>query len=150
MKQSEPLSRFILETDIDAVMIAGKYTLLNRSAEKELLRDAAERGVAVIEAGVYNSGILSTACPPKGAKFDYAEADRTLIDRAHKFADIAEAGGTDLPTLAVQFPLRSPVVTSVVGARNKAQVQDLAARYRSPVSSAVWTHVGMPPTEDRL
>ena len=34
--------------------------------------------------------------------------------------------------------------------RNKAQVQDLAARYRSPVSSAVWTHVGMPPTEDRL
>ncbi len=151
MNHTAPLARFIRETDIDAVMIAGKYTLLDRSADQDLLTEAGGRGVAVIAAGVYNSGILATSRPQAGAKFNYADADRALIDRANQFADAAEAASTDLPTLAVQFPLRSTIVTSVVvGARNQAQVNDLAARYRTHVADGVWATIDRIPTRDRL
>src|SRR5450432_2629125 len=70
MNQAEILTRFVRETDIDVVLMAGRYTLLDKSAADELLPAAAERGVSVISGGVFTSGLLASPAP--SATYDYA------------------------------------------------------------------------------
>ncbi|WP_084800709.1 aldo/keto reductase, partial [Promicromonospora kroppenstedtii] len=72
MNQSAMLARFVRETDVDVVMCAGRFTLLEQPALADLLPAAAERGVAVVAAAVYNSGLLAQDRPPSDATYDYA------------------------------------------------------------------------------
>ena len=59
MNQSEMLARFVRETDIDVVLVAGRYTILDQGALDELLPACEARGVAVLVGGVMNSGVLA-------------------------------------------------------------------------------------------
>jgi aryl-alcohol dehydrogenase-like predicted oxidoreductase len=59
MNQWQMLSRFAREADFDCFLLAGRYTLLDQSAFEELMPLAAERGIAIIAAGVFNSGVLA-------------------------------------------------------------------------------------------
>ncbi len=142
MNQSAMLTEFIRRTDVDVVMVAGRYTLLDRSAQEDLLPLAEERGVDVVAAGVYNSGLLSAAVVADDAHFDYAPAPRPLIERARAIAALAEAHGIRLPDAAVQFPLRHPAVASVVvGTRTAAHVQSSAARASADIPDAFWSEL---------
>ncbi|MCU1529898.1 MAG: aldo/keto reductase [Frondihabitans sp.] len=139
MNQTELPARFIRETDIDLVMLAGRCTLLDQSALGELLPLAEERGVGVVAAGVYNSGLLATDRPTSDAKFDYEAAPPALITRANLLADVCESHGVTLPEAAVAFPLRHPSVVSVVlGASNRTQVESNVRRYNTPLPNALW------------
>ena len=80
MNQSEMLARFVRESDLDCVLLAGRYTLLDQSGLDELLPLCADRGVSVVAAGVFNSGVL--ADPSPGARYDYALAPEELLNRA--------------------------------------------------------------------
>ena len=62
-KQSEILGRFVTETDIDVVMLAGRYTLLEQPALDDLLPACQARGVSVLNVGVFNSGLLAKDWP---------------------------------------------------------------------------------------
>ncbi|SEB37433.1 aldo/keto reductase [Microbacterium hydrocarbonoxydans] len=75
MNQSSMLARFVRETDADVMMVAGRWTLLDRSAADDLMPLAAQRGVSVLAAAVFNSGILAMDDPAEGATFDYGPAD---------------------------------------------------------------------------
>lgn len=139
MNHAAPLARFVRETDIDVVMVAGRMTLLDRSALEDLVPAAMENGVSIVAAGVYNSGILATRRPDPGARYDYAPADRRLISAASGLADACEASGVDLPEAALQFPLGQPAVASVVvGARNGAQVRSALERYAAEIPEGLW------------
>ena len=81
MNQSAMLTRFVCETDVDVVMVAGRYTLLDQSAAEDLLPAALDRGVRVINAGIFNSGVLSRPDPQPGARFDYAAVQADVIER---------------------------------------------------------------------
>jgi D-threo-aldose 1-dehydrogenase len=139
MNQSEMLHRFVTETDIDVVMLAGRYTLLEQAAATGLLPACVERGVGVVNVGVFNSGLLSKERPAANATYNYAPAPKELLDRANLLADICESHGTTLPAAALQYPYRHPAVTSVVlGMRTPAQVKqnlDLAAQ---SVPESLW------------
>ncbi len=126
MNQFEMLSRFVERVDLDVVLLAGRWTLLDRSGEP-LLDQCAERGVQVIAAGVFNSGLL--ARPDANATFDYAPADRELIAKAHLLAAAAKANESTLIADAIQFPFTHPAVTSVLlGMRSVDEVRaNLAA-----------------------
>jgi D-threo-aldose 1-dehydrogenase len=122
MNQSAMLARFVERFDVDVVMLAGRYTLLDQSALDDLLPLAVERGVAVVAAGVYNSGVLSRHDVPDGAWYEYRPASAEIIARARRIAAVCERHGVTLPEAAVRFPLRHPAVVSVaVGARDGAQ-----------------------------
>ena len=139
MNQSAMLAEFVRRYDIDAVMLAGRYTLLDRSAADDLLPVALERGVDVIAAGVYNSGLLSRARVASDAVYDYGPAPAELIERATQLAALCERYGVELPAAAIQFPLRHPAVTTVVvGCRTAEQVADAVARRRQPIPDALW------------
>jgi len=80
MNQCETPTRVIKETDIDMVLIAGRYSLLDQKALEGLLPAALERNVDIIAAGVFNSGILAN--PVKGATYDYVPASDELLAKA--------------------------------------------------------------------
>lgn len=142
MNQSELLADFIRRTDIDIVMVAGRFTLLDQTALADLLPAAVEHDVAVVAAAVYNSGLLSRSRPQPDAKFDYEAAPTDLLRRAGALADVCERHGVDLPSAAVAYPLRHPSVSSVVlGARTAAQVSSTVERYRTPIPEDLWVEL---------
>ncbi len=140
MKQSEALAALIRAADIDVVMIAGRYTLLEQGAADDLLPLALDRGVGVVVAGVYNTGLLSSARPAAGAKYEYEDAPTELIARANAIADVCERHGVSLPEAALAFPLLHPAVLSVVvGVRDAAQMNSNVERYSASIPAALWT-----------
>jgi D-threo-aldose 1-dehydrogenase len=139
MNQAEMLADFVRETDLDVVMLAGRYTLLEQGALDDLLPECQARGVSVIAAGVFNSGLLARDRPRPGATYNYAPAPPELVARVQRIADVLERHGTSLPVAAAQFPLAHPVVATVcLGARSAAQVRRNAALFDAPVPSAAW------------
>ncbi|MFI9592121.1 aldo/keto reductase [Nonomuraea sp. NPDC052265] len=136
MNQWQVPLRFVRETGIDVVMLAGRYTLLDQSG-LPLLEECAERGVRVLAAGVFNSGLLATPAP--SGTFDYAPAPAPLLDRAVRIAKTCERHGVTLPQAAMAFPLRHPAVASIVlGARAPEEVLANAALWSRPVPGDLW------------
>ncbi|MFI7001068.1 aldo/keto reductase [Nocardia sp. NPDC050175] len=129
--------RFMRETTIDHVMIAGRYTLLDRRAEAELLPECAHRGVRVLVAGVLNSGIL--ADPLRRATFDYRPAQRHIIERAQTMDRLCAKYDVPLRAAALQFPRRNPAVAAtVIGAGTKTEVEDTIAMLNTVVPEDLW------------
>jgi D-threo-aldose 1-dehydrogenase len=156
MNQSAMLTRFVQQTDLDIVMCAGRYTLLDQAAEQDLLPAAVARGVSVAVAAVFNSGILATERPRAGSTYDYGKAPVELIARTERIADIAAGYGATVPQLAVQFPLRHPAVSTVVlGADSAEQITRNAGLSDVPVPDDLWREledaglIGALATEDR-
>ena len=144
MNHTAPLCDLVRNTDVDLIMLAGRYTLLEQSALDDLLPLCVQRGVGVVDAGVFNSGLLARDRPPDDAKYDYAPASRDLIERANRIADVCERHKTSLPAAAIAFPLAHPAVASVcVGARSPGQVERNAALYRRPISPELWQELKM-------
>ncbi|MFF1810953.1 aldo/keto reductase [Streptomyces sp. NPDC058251] len=139
MNAVDPLLRIVAEADVDAVMVAGRWTLLDRTA-RPLLDACAERGVSVVAAAPFNSGLLSRPRPPDSATFDYGPAPDAVLRRARHLADLCAAHGTVLPHAAVRFPLRAPVVAGVVaGFRSAAEVTSAAHWAATDLTDAAWS-----------
>lgn len=139
MNQSALPAEFIRRTDIDVIMLAGRFTLLEQGALADLLPLAQERGVGIVIAGVYNSGLLATAHPDAQAKYNYAEAPDELIRKATAIARVCERHGVDLPTASLAFVFRHPAVASiVVGARTRDQMRSNLDRFTTPVPAELW------------
>lgn len=139
MNQSAMLAEFVRQCDVDIVMLAGRYTLLDQSAQDDLLPLALDRGVGVVAAGIYNSGLLSQAVVPDDAHYEYRSAPAELVARARAIAEVCESHGVTLPDAAVQFPLRHPAVTSaVLGARDGKQAAEGIERDAVEIPNALW------------
>src|SRR4051794_12786719 len=142
MNQAEMLADFVRETDLDVVMLAGRYTLLEQGALDDLLPESQARGVSVIAAGVFTPGLLARDRPSEGATYNYEPAPPELLARVQRIADVLERHGTSLPVAAAQFALAHPVVATVcLGARSAAQVQRNAALFDEPVPDAAWAEL---------
>jgi D-threo-aldose 1-dehydrogenase len=125
--------------DLDLLMVAGRYTLLEQPAAPELIPECRDRGVGIVVAGAFNSGLLSTSTPGPGARYEYGEAPADVVARAQRLAMVCEQHGVELPTAALQFPLREPVVRSVVlGATEPEQVRQNVRRMAETVPERLW------------
>jgi len=137
MNQSEMLVEFARNGNFDCFLLAGRYTLLEQGALKELLPLCTERRISVIIGGVYNSGILAN--PIEGTKFNYRDAAPAHIERALELEKVCLRHGVPLKAAAVQFPLSHPAVASVLtGARSRAEVLENDALFRQPIPAALW------------
>ncbi|MDX3310436.1 aldo/keto reductase [Streptomyces sp. ME08-AFT2] len=134
------LTGLVRETDADVVMLSGRYTLLDHRALDDLLPACSERGVSVLAASVFNSGLLATPRPVEGAHFDYAPASPDVLRRARELADVCEAHGVRLPEAAMAFPLRHPAVAGIVlGMRSPEEVRLDAAAFDAPIPDRLWS-----------
>ena len=137
MNQSALLARFVREADVDCVLLAGRYTLLDQSGLDELLPLCAQRGTSVIAGGVFNSGLL--ADPSPRATYDYAPAASELVARAQRLAEVCARHGVDLKAAALRFPLAHPAVACVLtGARSAAEMAENARLFSQPIPLALW------------
>lgn len=134
--------RFVRESDVDIVMLAGRYTLLEQPALADLLPLCARRGVEVVVAGVFNSGLLAGQDVPDDATHDYRQAPPELLARARRMARICARHGTTLPAAALWFPYGHPAVTAaVVGARTPAEIRADAAALATPPPGELWAEL---------
>lgn len=134
------LAALVERCDLDVVLVAGRYTLLEQDALHGLLDLCARRGTAVLAAGIFNSGILASASPTPWARYDYARAPREVLRRAARLAEVCARYGSSLPHAALHFPLAHPAIVSVVvGARTAQEVRRNAALLARPVPPELWT-----------
>lgn len=137
MNQAPLLAEFVRTADVDCVLLAGRYTLLDQSALADLLPLCAERGVAVVAGGVFNSGLL--ADPRPGARFDYLPADAGMLARSLALREVCDRHGVPLAAAAMQFPLGHPAVATVlVGARAPDEVAADVELFDLEIPGALW------------
>lgn len=139
MNYSGHLARLVTEADLDIVLCAGRYTLLDQSALADLLPTAIARSVAVVIGGVYNSGLLAQDRPPADATFDYHPASQSMLARARTIATVCEHHGVTLPEAALAFVGAHPaVISTLVGVRTPSEVHDTVARASAAIPPALW------------
>ena len=132
--------RIMSEVDLDIALIAGRYTLLDQSAQRELLPYAMERKVDITIGGVFNSGVLAN--PVKGATFEYLPASDEIILKAQKIGAFLKERGIPLTAAALQFPLRHPAVTSVLtGSRNSKELLSNIADFDLELPTDIWSEL---------
>ena len=140
MNQSAMLTRFVRETDVDVVLMAGRYTLLEQRALADLLPACEQRGVSVVAAGVFNSGLLATAVP--GTTYNYHAVPPEVRARAGRLAAVCARHGVALPAAALHFPLGHPAVAGVlVGVRTAAEIQQHGQALAAPPPAALWAEL---------
>jgi D-threo-aldose 1-dehydrogenase len=123
-KRTAILTHFAAETDIDVVMVAGRYTLLEQTALDDLLPACQRRGVAVLNAGVFNSGLLAVDWPDESRRYDYFAVPAEQLERAQRIATVCGRHGVSLPQAALAFAAAHPTVTTVVlGAATPEQLR---------------------------
>lgn len=106
-------------TRLDCLLLAGRYTLLDRTGAAEVMPKCLAAGTGVVIGGVFNSGILATGAVP-GAHFDYGPANADTIARVNAMEAEARRQGSTLATAAMQFTLDHPAVASVLIGSAKA------------------------------
>jgi D-threo-aldose 1-dehydrogenase len=138
-RDTAALTRFVTETRIDTLMLAGRYTLLDQSAVDTLFPACLEHGVSVLNAGVFNSGVLALVTPDDAAPFEYSAAPAEVIHRARQIADVCATFDTTLPAAAMAFARSHPAIEAVaVGAANARQLRENRALVDAPPPPALW------------
>jgi D-threo-aldose 1-dehydrogenase len=137
MNQPGMLARFARDTDIDCVLLAGGYTLLDQSGAEEMLPECARRGIGVVLGGVFNTGVLAQPSPQ--ACYKYQVVPDEVLARVRQLARTCESHGVPLKAAALQFPFRHPAVTSVLtGVRSSVELDDNASLLQLPIPEAMW------------
>ena len=140
MNHTEPLERFVRQTDPDCILIAGRCSLLDSTAAASLLPECARRGIAALVGGVFGSGVL--ADPRPGARYDYAPASADVIERAVQIRAICDRHGVSLRAAAMRFPLRSSAARAiVVGARSPREIREDVSDFRAAVPDVLFDEI---------
>ncbi len=134
MNSAESLAWLVSRADLDCVLVAGRYTLLDDSAATALFPLCAERGVTVLAGGVFNSGILAG-----GQHYDYAPAAAGVTARVRRLHDICNTHDVSLAAAALRYVLRHPLVTAaVVGARSAEEIRADASFLSADIPDELW------------
>ena len=106
-----------------------------------LLPLCAQRGIALLIGGAYNTGILATGAV-EGAYFQYSPAPPEIMARVRRIEAVCGRHGVRLPTAALQFPLGHPAVASVVvGMRAPAEVATNVEVLAPDVPTDLWAEL---------
>ncbi len=134
---AKALGRSDVRNLVRFVSIQPRYNLLFREFERELFPLCAEEGIGVIPYNPIAGGMLSgkhdrTKPPEDGGRFTLGTAGKMYQDRywhdnvfdtVDELVKIAAEAGVALPTMAVAWTLKNPVVTApIIGASRPEQL----------------------------
>ncbi len=119
----------------DAFLLAGRYTLLEQSPLDDLFPACAAAGTGIILGGPFNSGILAG-----GDTWNYAQAPASVIQHAQAIDQVCKAHHVPLAAAALQFPLGSPLVASVIpGPRSRHEMQQILTWFEFDIPAVLWS-----------
>jgi D-threo-aldose 1-dehydrogenase len=140
MNYVEPALQIMKGTDLDIALIAGRFTLLDQVAQKELFPYALKNNIDISMGGVLNSGVLAN--PVAGATYNYLPASDEIIAKAKKIGDFLKARDVPLMAAALQFPHRHPAVTSVIiGPRNREELAANIENFEHKLPNNLWAEL---------
>lgn len=141
---SDALAAAVRAADLDLIMVAGRYTLLEQPAAVDVLPACRETATGIVAASVFNSGLLASSEPRRDGRYEYGQLPDELWDRLVRIAAVCADHGVPLPAAAIQFPLQSDVVRSVVvGGSRPAQLQQNAEYAALEIPAALWENLSM-------
>ena len=141
MNEWQMPAAFIRRFDIDAVLLAGRYTLLDHDAYPEFLPLCVKRDVKIIVGGPYNSGILARDLEGE-VTFNYELAPQHLVDQARRLDAICRRHNVDLKAAALQFVLAHPAVaTAVPGAQSVPELEENLEMVAQEIPEDVWSEM---------
>ena len=124
--------------ELDLILLAGRYTLLEQRALERLFPLCEVHGVRIVVGGVFNSGILATGAT-EGSTYNYAPAPEAVMDRVREIEAICARHGVALPTAALQYPTQHPLVAStLIGTTQVHSLLRNIDHFASPVPVALW------------
>jgi D-threo-aldose 1-dehydrogenase len=131
----------LAHTDLDGILLAGRYTLLEQTALETLLPECRQRQVSVVIGGPYNSGILATGTRHGGPlHYNYAAAPPAIVDRVRRLESCCDEFAIPLAAAALQFPLAHPCVASVIpGLDSPGQIARTRVLYDTAIPAEFWT-----------
>lgn len=141
VNEIEICERVLDHADLDGLLLAGRYTLLEQQALDGLLPRCAARGVSLIIGGPFNSGILVRGTAgTQPLHYNYSEAPPTIVEQVRRIESVCAAHGVPLPAAALQFPLAHTQVCSVIpGAADAAQVRSARDWLETPIPATFWS-----------
>lgn len=120
--------------DLDVILLAGRYTLLEQGAAQSFLPLCEAKGIGVIIGGPYNSGVLAG-----GAHFDYDRVPPEVARRVERLEAVCQGHGVRLLDAAFRFPLRHPAVVSVIpGSQSVAEMEGNLRAARTEIPEGLW------------
>ena len=138
LNETERSLRFVRDTDIDCILLAGRYTLLEQEPLDELLPACMKHDISIVLGGPYNSGVLATGLTDD-AKYDYGDVPNRIGVKVKQLQLACQRHSVDLIAAALQFPLAHPTVVSVIpGAMNTAEQQANMSAMRDEISADFW------------
>lgn len=119
----------------DAFLLAGRYTLLEQNPLDDLFPACADAGTSIILGGPFNSGILAG-----GDTWNYARAPAQVMEKVLKIKAVCESHGVPLPAAALQFPLGSSQVSTVIpGPRTRVDMQQILEWFSMQIPASLWS-----------
>ena len=138
MNEWEMTLRFVRAFDLDFILLAGRYTLLEQGALDEFMPLCVERGVKIAVGGPYNSGVLARDLD-RPVSYDYEIAPQSVIDRAKALGAVCQRNGVDLKAAAIQFVVAHPAVATVIpGATTLDELEQNLEMAQAPIPPALW------------
>ncbi|MEM7024618.1 MAG: aldo/keto reductase [Pseudomonadota bacterium] len=135
------INRFLDRFDLDVLLVAMPYTLLDQAVLEDSLPRCVERGVGIVIGSPYASGVLATG-PTEGAKYNYAPASPEVLDKTGKIQAVCERHGVALPAAALQFPLGHPAVAAVIpGAVSAYEAERNVATMQVKIPADLWVEL---------
>ena len=132
----------LAHADLDILLLAGRYTLLDQTALPVLLPECVRRSVRVVIGGPFNSGILATGAQPADGRapyFNYAPATPAVIARTLAIEAACRRHGVPLKAAALQFPRAQPAVACVIpGARSVGELEQNIALADHAIPADFW------------
>jgi D-threo-aldose 1-dehydrogenase len=128
------------EFDLDVILLAGRYTLLEQDSLTSLFPQCAARGTSIVIGGPYNSGLLATGTRSSAPLyFNYARASLPIIEKVRRIESICDSYAVPLPAAALQFPLAHPQVASVIpGVGSASRIAQTMEWYRQAIPASFW------------
>jgi D-threo-aldose 1-dehydrogenase len=140
VNESEICVELLESCDLDCILLAGRYTLLEQPALEKLLPLCEQRKVSIICGGPFNSGILAAGSRAGSqAHYDYSAPPPAVLERVKQLEELCAEFSVPLQAAALQFPLGHPRVASVVaGCASGAEARNCAAMFAHPIPAAFW------------
>jgi D-threo-aldose 1-dehydrogenase len=130
-------TKAVKEMDLDVILIAGRYSLLDQSAQEVLFKECLKKQTGVMVGGVYNSGVLANPVPE--STYNYLPVTPEILSKVKQIQELLLEFNISLTAAAIQFPLRHPAVTCVItGSRSVTELNANIEDFDRDIPDAAW------------